>query len=130
MATIILKEESYKLMGVLFEIHNQLGPVYKEVHYQGAIEALLKKESIPHIREKEIPIIVAGTKVSSVFADFIIDGKILLEVKAKYFIKHEDIRQTSRMLKAENIPLAIIANFKRESLEYKRIINSSFEKNS
>ncbi|TSC78381.1 MAG: GTP-binding signal recognition particle [Parcubacteria group bacterium Gr01-1014_33] len=130
MATIILKEESYRLMGLLFEIHNKLGPIYKEINYQEAIEAILKRENISFTREKEISIKIGDLKVSSIFGDFIVDNKILLEVKAKPFIKHEDVRQTSRMLKSEGLPLAIVANFKRKSLEYKRIVNASFGNNS
>lgn len=130
MANIVLKNESYKLLGLLFEVHNKLGPIYKEINYQDAIEALLKREKIPYIREKEIALLIEGIRVSALYADFVVYNKILIEVKAKRFIKHEDIRQTSRMIKSENIELAIIANFKRRSLEYKRIINPAFGKNS
>ena len=130
MTTLVLKDESYKLMGLLFEVHNKLGPIYKEINYQDAIEALLKRENIPYIREKKIAVRIGEIQISALYADFVIDGKILIEVKAKRFINHEDIRQTSRMIKSENIPLAIIVNFKRKSLEYKRIINPVFGKNS
>ena len=50
---IILKEESYRLMGLMFEIHNKLGPVYKEKNYQDAIEEILRREKIPYEREKK-----------------------------------------------------------------------------
>jgi GxxExxY protein len=125
MPEILLKDERYQLMGLLFEIHNKLGPIYKEINYQDAIEALLKRENLLYVREKKIPIMLDGVPVSDIFADFIIEDVILLEVKAKPFIKHEDIRQTSRMIRAEGIPLGIIANFKRNKLEYKRVINNS-----
>jgi GxxExxY protein len=125
MPEILLKDERHQLMGLLFEIHNKLGPIYKEINYQDAIEALLKRENLLYVREKKIPIMLDGVPVSDIFADFIIEDVILLEVKAKPFIKHEDIRQTSRMIRAEGIPLGIIANFKRNKLEYKRVINNS-----
>ncbi len=127
MATLVLKEFSYKLMGLMFKTHNELGPICKEKNYQDAIEILLKKNKIPYNREKELELPFDGQKIKGFFADFVIDDKIILEVKAKRFIKHEDIRQTSRYINGANVPLGIIVNFKREKLEYKRIINLSFE---
>jgi GxxExxY protein len=127
---IVLKDESYKLMGLLFEIHKKLGPIYKEKNYQDAIEEILKREKIPYEREKKIILKFENLKVSDFFADFVIDNKILLEVKAKRFITKDDIRQASRYIKSMNLPLAIIANFKRKKLEYKRVINPVFGNNS
>ena len=127
---IVLKEESYRLMGLLFEVHNKLGPIYKEINYQDAIESVLKKEGVAYQREKDIGLMMNGERVGEFLADFIVNNQILVEVKAKRFIKHDDIRQASRMIKSANLPLAILANFKRNKLEYKRIINPAFEKDS
>jgi len=126
----MLKDESYKLMGLLFEVHNELGTVYKEKNYQDAIEAMLKRESIPYEREKRIDVKIGDTKVSDIFADFVIDNKILLEIKATKFITQEDIRQTLKYIKSSNIPLGIIVNFRKEKLEYKRLVNPAFESDS
>jgi GxxExxY protein len=127
---IILKEESYRLMKLLFAIHNKLGSVYKEKNYQNAVEEILKREKIHYEREKSIKLQFENLEVSNFFADFVIDNKILLEIKAKPFITSDDIRQSNRYIKSLNIPLAIIANFKKQKLEYKRIINSLFGKDS
>ncbi len=127
---IVLPDESYRLMGLLFEIHNKLGPIYKEINYQDAIEEVLKRENLPYEREKEIKLKLDNLKLSNLFADFIIDDKVLIEVKAKKFITEEDVRQAARYIKSQNLPLAIIANFKRQKLESKRVTNPAFEKNS
>ncbi len=127
---IVLKDESYKLMGLLFEIHTKLGSVYKEKNYQDAIEEVLKREKIFYEREKQIKVKFENLELSNLFVDFIIDNKILLEVKAKNFITNDDIRQTSRYIKSADLPLGIVVNFKREKLEYKRVINPAFENNS
>ncbi len=120
---IVLKDESYRLMGLLFEIQNKLGSVYKEKNYQDAIEEVLKREQIPFEREKTVAIKLGDKEVSKFFLDFVIDNKIVLEVKATKFITQEDIRQTLRYLKDSDFPLAIIANFRGEKLEYKRLVN-------
>jgi len=46
MAELILKDESYKLMGLMFRVHGQLGTACKEKNYQDAIEMIFKKENI------------------------------------------------------------------------------------
>jgi GxxExxY protein len=127
---IVLAEESYKLMKLLFEIHNKLGAVYKEKNYQDAIEEILKREKISYEREKRIPLEFENLKISDFFADFVIDNKILLEVKAEKFITQNDVRQTLRYIKSANLPLGIIVNFRRDRLEYKRLINPLFDFNS
>ena len=118
-----MPEESYKLMSLLFKVQNELGPSCKEKNYQDAVELLLKKEGMNFEREKEVEIPFAGEKLKGFFVDFLIEGKIILELKAKSFIKKEDIRQVMRYLKATGCPLAIIVNFRRQKLEYKRVIN-------
>ena len=123
MSEIILPELSYKVMGVLFGIHRELGPVQKEKNYQDAVEVMLKKNNIKCEREKEIELEVGGEKVKGFFLDFLIENKLILELKAKKFISHEDVRQVLRYLKSANLPLGIVVNFKRKSLEYKRLIN-------
>ena len=125
MAELVLKEESYKLMELMFRVHNQLGPSYKEKNYQKGVEAIFLKEKVKYEREKEVMIPFEGGKLGGFFVDFIVWGKIILEIKAKPFITKEDIRQVLRYLQATGLPLAIIVNFKREKLEYKRVINSN-----
>ena len=127
---IVLKDDSYDLMGQLFEVQNKLGPIYKEKNYQDAIEEVLKRDQIPYEREKLIKLKFENLEVSDFFADFVINNKILLEVKAKPFITNDDIRQTSRYIKSLELPLGIVANFKKQKLEYRRVVNPAFEKDS
>jgi GxxExxY protein len=132
MEGIILKDESYLLMGILFQVHRELGSICKEINYCDAIEMIFKKRGILYEREKEVSIPFDGESLKGFRADFVIFGRIILEVKATFFIKQEFIRQTLRYLKATDLSLGIVANFKRQSLEYKRIINkeSGYLKNS
>jgi len=127
---IVLKDESYRLMSLLFEVHNKLGPVYKEKNYQDAVEEILKREKISYEREKKITLKFENPQLSNFFADFIIDSNILLEIKAEKFITQNDIRQALRYIKSANLPLAIIVNFRGDKLEYKRLVNPLFDFNS
>jgi len=127
---IMLKDESYKIMGLLFEIHNKLGSIYKEKNYQDAIEEILKREKISYEREKNITLKLENLEVSNFYADFIINNQILIETKVKPFLTNDDIRQTSRYIKSCHLPLGIVVNFKRQKLEYKRVVNPAFENDS
>lgn len=124
MTTLIYPELSYLLMGLFFKIHNELGPSYQEKHYQRAIELKLKKNDINYVREKEIELLYEDSSLGKFYADFVIESKIIIEVKKSRFITQEDTRQLYRYLKATELKLGIIVNFGRtDKLQYKRIIN-------
>ena len=63
-------------------------------------------------------------KLGEFYVDFIIDDKIILEVKKVWKISEDDMKQVLRYLKATGLKLAIIANFRHKKLEYKRVLNS------
>jgi GxxExxY protein len=119
---LLYPDLSYKLMSVLFEVHNKLGNKYQEKHYQNAIEIKLKLLKIPYRREEKMDVEFEGEKLGDFYADFIVDKKILLETKTIWKITNNDIKQVLRYLDAVNLRLGIIANFKHPRLEYRRII--------
>lgn len=121
-AELLYPELSYQLMGILFEVHNKLGTKYQEKHYQRAIETKLKLLKIPYKREVSIEVNFKNDKLGDFFADFIIDGKILLETKMVWRININDVKQVLRYLDAAKLKLGVIANFKHSKLEYKRVI--------
>ena len=53
MSDLIYKEESYKIIGICFEVHNNLGPGFLEIVYKDALEYEFKRAGIPFEREKE-----------------------------------------------------------------------------
>lgn len=121
-AELLYPELSYQLMGILFEVHNKLGTKYQEKHYQRAIETKLKLSKIPYKREVKIEVDFENDKLGDFFADFIIDNKILLEIKMVWRITANDVKQVLRYLDATKLKLGIIANFKHDKLEYRRIV--------
>jgi GxxExxY protein len=121
---VIYPELSYTLMGILFEVHNKLGTKYQEKHYQKAIEIKLKELNIPYKREEKVTIEFGKEKLGEFYIDFIINDKIILEIKKVWKITQDDVKQVLRYLKATNLKLAIIANFRHKKLEYRRVLNS------
>ncbi len=123
MADIILKEESYLLMGICMEVHRELGMGFKEIIYKDAIEIELRDKKISYKREKEFKIEYKGIILPHKFyADFVIDESIILEVKSTSFIVNNFVAQTINYLKASGLRLGIIANFGEKSFNYKRIV--------
>ncbi|MES2747820.1 MAG: GxxExxY protein [Bacteroidota bacterium] len=123
MPNIIYKSESYKLLGILFEVHNNLGKGFLEIVYKDAIEYELEKSKIFFEREKVYSVKYKEAELKHKFyADFVVLDKIILEVKSSNCISDSHIAQAMNYLKVSGNRLAIIVNFNNESLEYKRII--------
>ena len=123
MSEIILKEESYELIGICMEIRRELGMGFKEILYKDALEHELKTKSISYTREKKYKIEYKGIILPHSYnADFIVYGSIILEVKASYMIVNNFVKQTINYLKASGLQLGIIANFGESSFVSKRVV--------
>ena len=124
MSSIILKEESYEIIGACMEVHRELGCGFLEAVYQRALEEEFKLRKISFEREKKLNILYKGIDLEKVYiADFICNNKIILELKALSELNNEHTSQLINYLKATNLQLGILINFGKESLEYKRILN-------
>ncbi len=123
MPDIILKEESYQLIGICMEIHRELGMGFKEIVYKDALEYEFKSSKINFIREKEFKIQYKDIILPHrYYADFIIHDSIILEVKASCMIVNNFVTQTINYLKASGLQLGIIANFGEKSFTSKRVV--------
>lgn len=120
---LIYPELSYVVMGILFKIHNRLGRNFQEKYYQRAIEIEFKASKLPFEREKLIKITYQGEIIGRYFLDFVIDEKLVLEVKASDYFRNAFYPQVLAYLTSANLKLGIIANFNSDNLLYKRIVN-------
>lgn len=123
---MIYPELSYKIVGILFKVHSTLGRRYQEKYYQRAVEVALKEERIRFEKEIVVDLTFGETKIGKYMLDFLIEGKIILELKAKPKFEKEDFRQIMAYLKAKNLKLGILVNFMGEKLAYKRILNPDY----
>ena len=121
MSEIIHKELSYRINGLLFKVHNELGRYCREKQYGDAFAQLLKSESIDFEREKTVPMAMIENQNTNK-TDFIIENKIILEFKAKPLILKEDYYQTQKYLQASGHKLGLIVNFRNKYLKPIRII--------
>jgi GxxExxY protein len=123
MADIILKEESYKIVGACMEVHKEPGMGFKEAVYKDALELEFNALKIPFQRERPYIIQYKGKILPrKYFCRFRCFNSIILEVKATPVIINPFVYQTINYLKASGIKLGIIVKFGSNSLGYNRVV--------
>ena len=125
MGKIIYPGLSFKINGILFKTHNQLGKYCSETQYSDLVEKLLKESRLKYEREKTLPPIFDGEKSGRNKVDFLIEDEIILELKSKKIITKDDYYQVKRYLTVLNKKLGILVNFRSSYIYPKRILNSS-----
>ncbi|OGK42620.1 hypothetical protein A3A74_06315 [Candidatus Roizmanbacteria bacterium RIFCSPLOWO2_01_FULL_35_13] len=125
MDKLIYPTLSYNITGILFKTHNKLGKYYSEKQYCDLIEKYLIEQKITYIREQVLPPIFEGEKPGRNKADYIVENKIILEVKSKKIITKDDYYQIKKYLTVMHLKLGILVNFRSAYLHPKRILNSS-----
>lgn len=121
---ILHKELSYKVQGILMAVRKMYGSGHKEQVYCNAIEEFLQRDGIKYKREESIKISspLSGKIVGYYRPDFIIEDKIILEIKAVDIIPKNFIDQIYSYLKISEFEVGIFANFRSQKLYIKRII--------
>ncbi len=109
-------------MGLLFDTHNKLGSHHQEKVYQKAVEEVLRFEKILFERERMVPVLLNNKIVGKYYLDFVIENKIVLEIKTIAFFQKREWLQLRSYLQAANLHLGILVNFNSDKLLYKRIV--------
>lgn len=117
-------ELSYKVQGVIYSVANKYGAGLKEQIYQKSISEELSKSNIPFEEQKRINIYsVDSGKLLGVFVpDFVIENKIILEIKASSFTTYKDVKQQLSYLRASTYEIGYLVNFNSDKLYIKRSI--------
>jgi len=114
---------SYKVMQAVFEVHNTLGPGFLESVYEEALTCELGMRGIAFDQQKAIEVQYKGRVVGTQRLDLVIDGKIVLELKAVSVLNDVFKQQVVSYLKATGLKLGILINFGVTRVEYVRIVN-------
>lgn len=122
MTEILFKELSYAIIGAAMEVHRILGPGFLEAVYQAALAHELNLRGIVFEQYLKLPVSYKDQLIGNYEADFVIEGQIILELKAVSAISAAHEAQAHHYLAATGLKLAIILNFGAESLQQKRIV--------
>lgn len=122
MVELIYPELSYTIVGILFNVHKHLGGSFEEKYYQKAVEKLLIKQNINYSKEQNVDISFEGENIGKYFLDFLIEDKVILELKTVSLLLPIHFRQVKSYFTTKQLRLGILANFRGESLIYKRIL--------
>jgi GxxExxY protein len=116
------------IIGAAMEVHSRLGPGFLESVYDEALAVEFKLQKINFERQREIPVFYKGEQVKQFYCDYLVEGKVIVEIKAIKEITEIEKLQVINYLKAGNFEVGLLLNFGQKSLDYKRLVNSK-EKN-
>jgi len=122
-ADVLYPELSYKIIQIAFEVHNTLGPGFTEDIYEEATVLDLQMHNIPIERQKIIRVTYKGQVMGTYRLDLVVDGKIILELKAVAALNDVFKQQLLSYLKAAGLHLGILINFGGKRVESVRIVN-------
>ena len=111
-----------RIIHCCMDVHNELGCGFLEKVYQEALEIVLKEEGINYEREKHLPIQFRGTTLQCDYiADFVIDNKVIVELKAVSALDSLFEAQVINYLRATGLQVALLINFGQKELQIKRL---------
>ena len=112
-----LKEITEKIISCAIEIHSSLGPGLLENLYEEAMEYELKSRGIKYERQKKLEIKYKGNSIGNYRLDYLIENKVILELKCVEAIKSIHIAQVLTYLRAENTRVGLVINFNVDRLK-------------
>lgn len=118
----LYKDLTYKVIGALYEVHNELGSVHKENIYHRAVAIELKNREIDFEEEKSLSVKYKGCKIGAYQPDFVIEDKVILEIKAVPVITKSMFDQIFYYIRGTKYKLVLLANFGTDKLTIKRRI--------
>lgn len=122
---LIFADLTYKVRGALFNVYNELGFGHKEQVYQKALAKEFKEIALPYKQEVSLDVSYKGDKVGNYRPDFIVDEKVIIELKAVEFMPKTYETQLIHYLKTTGYSVGLLVNFGTPRLIIKRLVWTS-----
>ena len=116
------KEITEKITGIAFKTQNEIGPGFAEKVYQKVFENFLLESGLKYRKECYSKLIVDDKIVGSYRLDFLIEGKVVVELKTRDSIYNKDISQVLNYLKFNNIKVGLLLYFGNFRVKIKRLV--------
>ena len=120
---LIYPELSYRIVGCLFEVYKKLGSNRRENIYHNALKQEFQNKNIAFKNQYYIPVKYLGSQIGRSYVDFLVENKIILELKIGQFFHKQNLNQTLDYLKTTGLKLGILANFTRDGVKFYRVLN-------
>ncbi|MGO8816494.1 MAG: GxxExxY protein [Terriglobia bacterium] len=112
------------VIGCAFEVINELGAGFLESVYERALILALQQKGVVALSQQACKVMFRGECVGDFYADILVEGKVIVELKAVKAIAPEHQAQTINYLNATGIEVGLLINFGNPKLEYKRFTRS------
>lgn len=119
---LLYEDLSFQIISAAMTAHQILGYGFLEAVYEEAFAYELKTRNIQFERQKALKVKYKDIIAKEYIADFLVDDKIIVEIKAIKRITEIEEAQLQNYLKATGIRIGLLFNFGEKSLNYKRII--------
>jgi GxxExxY protein len=119
-----INEITQRVIGCAFTVSNTLGCGFLEKVYENALVHELRKAGLDVLPQHGIHVSYDGIIVGEFFADVLVEGCVILELKAVQALNDVHVAQCMNYLKATGLPICLLLNFGRPRVEVKRIIRT------
>ena len=126
MAELKFKEITEKIIGGAMRVHATLGNGFQEVIYQRCLAIELSRAGLNFGREVEQKIFYDGIYVGTRRADFVVENKVIVELKAQVRLEPVHLAQAKNYVVACNFEKGLLINFGGKSLDHKLIFNPRY----
>jgi len=111
-----------KIIGALFDVSNTLGAGFLEKVYERAVVLELNERGMRAVAQPVLAIHYKGILVGNYSPDILVEDEILIELKCAESLAKEHFAQCINYLRATDRKIALLVNFQRPKLEWKRVI--------
>jgi len=120
---LLYKDLTYRIIGILYDVFNEIGPGCRESYYERAVARGFEKAKISFRRQMPYRVTYRGDIIGRYYFDFEVEGKVILELKRGDYFSRRNIHQLHEYLKASGLRLGMLINFTSKGVKYKRILN-------
>jgi GxxExxY protein len=122
MSELIFKDVTFQIIAAVIEVHKILGFGFLENVYEKALLKELTLRGLNAESQREIKVTYKNEEVGSYFADIVVNGEIILELKSVEHLTNIHKAQLLNYLKGTGSRLGFLINFGKEKAEYKRLV--------
>jgi GxxExxY protein len=118
---MLFEELTGQILGSCFEVSKELGTGFAESVYGNALKVVFDEKGIPNSPQAPMSVLFRGKEIGHFYADFLVEEKVIVELKAIDAIRSEHKAQVINYLKVSGVKVGLLVNFGKAKLEYYRL---------